>query len=55
MKQCVVRFVPEHTKNDLFLDQFLAISKDLNFKFSRGVGGGGGWIHPSWLTLARSH
>ena len=36
MRQFVVRFVPEQTKNDSFLDQFLAISEDLNFKFSRG-------------------
>ena len=36
MRQFVVRFVPEQTKNDRFLDQVLAISEHLNFKFSRG-------------------
>ena len=34
MRTFFVRFVPEQTKNDPSLDQFLAISEDLNFKFS---------------------
>ena len=36
MRKLVVRFVPEQTKNDPFLDQFLAILVDLNFNFPQG-------------------